>query len=181
MSGRPKSTVSVRSDTITISLTDAEANSFQSEVKSIPPEVSDLRIFVFNKEENAVRIDGRGKEGGHISLFYDVMKKALLMACGAYMSDKGLATLKDMAGIWIKANYTTSKNPTKDADAAAVAWQKEIREGNLPPVVVNWEESADGGTIFPTQPPTVLDGKTEKCLESITISLPGPVSMSNSG
>jgi len=176
MTTRPFSTAS---DVTIIDVTDAQANELQAELTSntefAKPSISQLRIFVYDKTgPNATRLDRSGTEDktGRASAFYDTMKKALLMTVGVYLSKKGTKTLKDMADIWIKANM---KKPNSTAvDAAVKAWQKELRAGNLPPLVVSWEEKIDGHTFAPGKPPSSLRG-TDQSLESMTITLNGPV------
>jgi hypothetical protein len=169
--------LSVASDRTVHLLSAAEVNKFQSSVTTgefAKADPSQLRIYVFDQRAtNATRLDRSGNS--RCSDFYDFIKGVLLMATNTYFTEKGTTVLTEMADIWIKEFFTTSKDPTKDAKAAVKAWQDELRVGNLPPVVVSWSLTGDGHTHCPSKPATSLKSKVQS-LESLTISLNGPVS-----
>lgn len=168
------------SDVTVLNLGKAEANDLQTEISKekelVKPDISQLRIFAFNKTgKNAVRFDRSGSfEAGDM---YDVIKRALMMAHGIYLGTQGTAALMKMAEIWIKGNKPSARDGAKEAKAAVEGWQQELRVGNLPPVIVSWAEVKDGHTYSNGTPPESLGGKTVKSLESMTITISGEVSL----
>jgi hypothetical protein len=151
-------------------------NVYQAQFAKAKPEFSEIRIYAYDKRyTNAIRLDRKNSASKEL---YDVIRRALLIACNIYLSPKGTATLTKIAEICIRKNHKNTKpeDVEKEVKTAVTAWQNELKSGNLPPVVVSWSKPNDGFMHSSKQLPQCLKGSTVKSLESMTVVLNSIVS-----